>query len=278
MSTSINFNKRLGFSGNGTYEGIVLPNNGFVDSTSWAFDGQDDHLKNNNTFDTIAADDSSGSPSGAKWSVVFWAKVDNLTGTQILYQIRNGTTLIQTLYVSSNGKLNAFMTGANSNWSKTDAGVITAGNWHLMSMVYDSTLGRYDRQKVYVDADRTDETSNFFKANHLQSDTIFFAANTSVNGELAGNLNEIAIWYGTALSQGDLATIYNTGAPAIDLKNIDGIPAPTNWFRSENAVWDPSPSNPSDAHYLMTDEMGTGKTIRTMNMSQSTRDSDVPTP
>lgn len=246
----------------------------FEDTTSWALGGLDDYLDSTTAFDTIQAD--SGMGADVKWSVVFWLKLDNLTGDQYLYDIRDGSgTLVQNLYVNLNGRLQAFMTGSGSNWSRTATGVITAGNWHLISMVYDGTLGRYDRQKVYADADRTGETSNFYSANHAQSSSITLGATSVPSNHTEGHINEIAVWYGTALSQGQLEDIYNSGGPALDLTDIDGLPSPTHWFRSENAVWDPS--DPTDEHFIINDEMGTAKELKTNNMPEVSRDADVPT-
>lgn len=266
MGVSINTHKTLGV---GIHTHIVPPlNTSPFDTTSWALDGVDDYLRNVVSFDTVQADPGGG--ANVKWSVVFWAKLDNLTGTQYLYDIRNGTTLIQNLYVMNTGQLRAFMTGSGSNWSRTATGVITAGNWHLISMTYDGTVGRYDRQKVWVDADRTGETSNFYSANHVQSDTITLGATNGLSDHTTGHINEIAIWYGTALSQAKLEDIYNSGGPALDLDNISGIPSPTNWFRSENATWD-------GTDYTMIDETGSGKNIKTNNMAEASREDDVPT-
>jgi hypothetical protein len=225
MGVSINTHKSLGV---GTHTHIVPPlNTSVFDTTSWALAGGDDHLKNTVAYNTIVADDSSVSPSGAKWSVVFWVKLDAISGTQYLYDIRDATgTLVQHLYVISTGQLRAFMTGGGSNWSRSASGAVTAGNWHLISMTYDSSINRYDRQKVWVDADRTGETSNFLAANHAQSADITLGATYAVSGAMEGHLNEIAIWYGTALTQTQLEAIYNSGGPALNLDTISGVPSP----------------------------------------------------
>ena len=272
MGVSINTHKSLGV---GVHTHIVPPSTSEAfDITSWALGGVDDYLTNTVSFDTIQAD--AGMGANVKWSVVFWVKLDAISGSQYMYQIRDAAgSSIQTLLVNSGGRLDAFMTGNGSNWSRTANGVVTAGNWHLISMVYDGTLGRFDRQKVYVDADRTGEASNFYSANHPQSGYITFGATGAATNHMGGHMNEIGIWYGTALSQSQLEDIYNSGGPALDLDTIDGVPSPTHWFRSENAVW--SGPDPGGEHYLMTDEMGTGKKIRTNNMDEASRETDVPT-
>ncbi len=274
MGVSINIHKSLGV---GVHTHIVPPlNTSAFDTTSWALAGGDDHLRNTVPYTTIAADDSSASPSGAKWSVVFWAKLDAISGTQYLYDIRDAAgALVQNLYVISTGQLRAFMTGNSSNWSRSASGAVTAGNWHLISMTYDSAINRYDRQKVWVDADRTGETSNFLAANHPQSNNITLGATSAVGSTMEGHLNEIAIWYGTALTQAQLEAIYNSGGPALNLDTINGVPSPTNWFRSENAAW--SGPDPGGEHYLMDDETGSGNKIRTNNMPEASREQDVPT-
>lgn len=243
------------------------------DKTSLLYDGTDDYVINTVSFDTIASDPGFG--ADRKWSVVFWLKVDNLTATQQIYSINDiSGNNVQVLSLGTDGKLQAFMAGSGSNWTRSPVGAIAIGNWYLVSMVYDGTLGRYTRQKVYVDADRTGATSNFFNGVHSQSNTITLGATFALNNNLGGNLNEFALWYGTALTQTQLESIYNSGGPALDLTTISGLPTPTNWFRSENAVW--SGPDPGGEHYLIDDEMGTGKKIRTNNMLESSRVNDVP--
>ena len=103
MGVSINTHKSLGV---GVHTHIVPPlNTSAFDTTSWALGGIDDNLRNTFPYTTIAADDSSSSPSGAKWSVVFWAKLDAISGTQYLYDIRDAAgALVQNLYVISTGQ------------------------------------------------------------------------------------------------------------------------------------------------------------------------------
>lgn len=271
MPTNINFNTVLGISKGCS---LVCPSETAFDTTSWALGGLDDYLANTVPFDTITADPGSG--ADRKWTIAFWVKVDNLAATQYLYHIRDiSGTLVQQLTLGTTGQLQAFMTGSGSNWTRSPVGAITIGNWHFVTMVYNGTLSRYTRQKVYVDADRTGATSNFFSANHAQSYYINLGSAGTLSNFLGGNLNEIAFWYGTALTQAQVTSIYNAGGPALDLNTIDGLPSPTHWFRSENAVW--SGPNPGGEHYLMDDEMGTPKKIRTNNMPESSKEEDVPT-
>lgn len=248
---------------------------GAFDTTSFAYGGLDDYSTNANVFDTIAAD-----PHGLniKWSTSLWVKLDDMSSNKYLYWMHGaGNAAIAELYVISTGQVRAFMTGSGSNWSRSAAGAITLDNWHNVTMVYDSTLGRYSRQKVYVDGSLTGHQSNFYQANHVESTGIFVGATNMMGspaGTMSGNINEMALWYGDALTQAQVQDIYNSGGPALDLEDITGLPSPTLWFRSENAVW--NNSDPTDEYFLMTDEMGSGKQIRTNNMPEASRDADVP--
>ena len=145
----------------------------------------------------------------------------------------------------------------------------------MVTVRYDSTIAnRYQRLQIRVNAATpSGHTSNFYRANHAISENIHLGTNYAENSPMEGHLNEFAIFNGYYATDADITNLYNSGA-ATDL-NTTLSTTPTNWFRSENAVWDNT--DPADEHYDLTDEMGTGKTLRTYNMEQADRDSDVPT-
>ena len=75
MGVSINTHKTLGVN---AHTRIVPPfSSETFDISSWAIDGVDDYLSNTVAYNTIQVD--SGGGANVKWSVVFWAKLDNLT-------------------------------------------------------------------------------------------------------------------------------------------------------------------------------------------------------
>tara|TARA_B100000927_G_scaffold230525_1_gene190452 strand:- start:477 stop:1316 length:840 start_codon:yes stop_codon:yes gene_type:complete len=279
MATKISFDKKLGIGTNS----IDLPVDSIFDVTSWALGGQDDYLRNNNTFDTLVADDSSVSPSGAKWSISLWLKVPEVEAgvSKIIYFISNGANEnqeITRLRYIGNGQLRARIKGYANNWTYSAAGAITPNVWHHITVVYDSTINRYSRLKIYHNASTAGNLSNFYRAIHGESTSLFLGVTNEMGspaGFYEGNINEFAMWYGTALDQDEVSRIYNSGGPAKDLENTVDLPVPTHYFRSENAIW--NPSDPADEHYTVIDNMGTGKTIRTKNMPQSSIVDEVPT-
>ena len=240
---------------------------GFADTTSWAIDGVDEFLSNSNTFDTIPVDDGS---SGVKWTTNVWVKFDVIDATHYVYSINEADgTLVAYLVVTANGRLQAFVAGNGSNWTRSGIGSISTGTWYMVSVVYDSTFwSRYGRLKVRINgATPTGHGSNFLQANAGASANIHLGCTISQTSHMNGHINEPAIFYGQAFTNAELTDLYNSGA-ATDLN--ENTPAPTNWFRSENATWDGS-------KYTMSDEMGTGITIISNNMEEEDRDSDVPT-
>ena len=258
--------------GIGTRMGIMslagAGGNGFADTTSWALDGSDEFLKGT-SYDTFSADDSSSSASGAKWTINMWVKFDAISGNQYIWYISEaGGTLVTYLFVNGDGRLQAFITGNGSNWTRSGNSVISAGTWYMLSVKYDSTVSsRYSRLKIRVNgAAPSGHSSNFLAANSGASGNIHLGTNYSENSPMGGHINEPAIFYGYAATDAELLDLYNSGA-ATNLNNHSTVP--TNWFRSENATYD-------GTDWTVTDEMGTGKTVVSNNMEIGDRDSDVP--
>ena len=241
----------------------------FIDETSWDLDGVDEKLANPtgiaNQYTTIQAD--AGMGANVKWSVSFWVKLDTMETNDMFYKITDSTgATIQILYVNVVGRLTAFMTGSTSNWTRSANGAISTGSWFHVAMVYDGTLGRYSRQKIYVNASTSGSTSNFYSANHPASTGINIGAGVS-SLFINGHINEFAVFYGTALSAADVTTLYNSGT-ATDLNEF--TTPPTNWYRSENATWD-------GTKWTMPDANANGPNLESENMQEASRTNDVPT-
>lgn len=241
----------------------------FVDETSFFFDGVDETIQNPsglaNQYNTIQAD--AGSGANVKWSVSFWVKCDTLSSNHTLYYISDSTgTLIQYLIVQSSGKLQAFLSGSGSNWTRSATGAITTGSWFHVAMVYNGTLNRYSRQKIYVNGSTSGSTSNFYSANHGQSANIYLGSRAGTASYLNANINEFAVFYGTALTTAEVVTLYNNGQ-ATNLN--DFTTPPVNWYRSENATW-------NGTIWTMPDVNATGPNIESVNMQQTSLKNDVP--
>ena len=257
--------------GIGTRMGIMAltgAGSAFADTTSWALDGSDEFLKGT-SYDTFPADDSNPTASGVKWTINMWVKFDSISGNQYMYYISEaGGTLVTYLFVNGNGRLQAFIQGSSSNWTRSGDGVISTGTWYMVTVRYDSTIAnRYQRLQIRVNgAAPSGHASNFLYADHGDSGNIHLGTNYAENSPMEGHINEPAFFYGYYASDAELLDLYNSGV-ATNLNNHSTVP--TNWFRSENATYD-------GTDWTVTDEMGTGKTVVSNNMEIGDRDSDVP--
>jgi len=265
MPTNINFNKRLGGITKGT--SIILPSAEpptDFDIVSFEYDGIDDYMETTSTFNTI------DNLSHASWSC--WVKVNNFDSTQIIWQSRTASaTQVQLLVLSGAdaGKLYVTMCCSGANWVKTN-NVLTIGAWHNITVVYDETINRYIKIKIYIDGVRSN-ASNFYLGTLGTGDMLFLGHNaiSSATFQFDGNIDEMAIWT-SSLTQDQVNEIYNLGF-ANDLTTLPTAPAPANWWREENASWI------GGAYWEMNDEMGTGLKIRSRNTwSEAQRVDDVP--
>ena len=232
---------------------------GFADTTSLLYDGVDDY-QDVSPFSTI------DSLQKVSWSM--WVKVNSLS-TQMFFSSYHSGGWVSLGYLSSAGEVIANIQGSGSNWTRTNTGAITVGSWHHVCFVYDETINRYQKLKIYVDGVRNN-SSNFYAGSLPTGTTMFIGSNSSGANNLDGNLNEFAIWGGTALSSIEVNEVYNLGT-ANDLKTLPTAPNPTNWYRSENALW------LGGAYYQTSDEMGNGAKLISRNMVEASRVNDVPT-
>ena len=93
---------------------------------------------------------------------------------------------------------------------------MTAGSWYHAAVIRDSSNG----VKAYLNGSQIGSSSSFSGTAEFE----YFAARAGPATHLNGNLDEIAFWDSDQTS--NLATIYNSGAPA----DLSGL-SPTNWYR-----------------------------------------------
>jgi hypothetical protein len=178
---------------------------------SLVLDGSDDYLESaDSAFGEFAVDNSSVSPSGIKWTTESWVNFGEISGNQYIYYISNDAgTLVTYLFVNGNGRLQAFISGSSSNWTRSGNGVIAQDNWYQISVVYDSTVSRYSRQKIFVNgAKATGHTSNFYAANSFASEKIKVGTNFAENSPMSGSWSNMKI-YQKALSTDEIFQNYN---------------------------------------------------------------------
>ena len=264
MPTNINFNKTLGIASKGA--SIVLPTSTFEDTTSWFGDGVDDQLLSTSNFGSI--------DNGTQFSWSFWFKLDSLNSNQTLIRL-NTNTSTQGFHVfyrsitSGNAKLEAFVEGSSSNWTRTPTfSVAETNKWYHVCVTLDNTdPNRYARLKIYLDG-VYQGASNFFGANMGTGTNLSFLSNIDGSLPANANINEIACWgQGTVLTATQVLEIFNKGL-ANDLNNLPTAPAPTNWWRSETAEW-------NGATWTLTD-VNASFEMRSQNMVEANRENDVP--
>lgn len=257
MSTNINFDKKLGISGE---TGISLPSApSFFDTTSMLYDGFDDYLQNSSTFDTL--------DSNTQFSISVWVKVNSLQQGFIFHSSNPAGTGAQVyMFMRSTGRIDVFSAGSGSNWTRSTTNLV-AGSWYHIVMTLDQTTGnRYTMQKIYINEVEGD-TSNYFGGNMGNGNILNIGRNFTGASYLDGLVNELAIWSGHPLSQAEVTEIYN-GGTANDLNNVNT--PPTSWYRTENGTW-------SGSEWTLTDEMGNGTDLTSVFMVEANRTTDVPT-
>tara|TARA_R110000765_G_scaffold47277_1_gene97219 strand:+ start:1977 stop:2684 length:708 start_codon:yes stop_codon:yes gene_type:complete len=178
----------------------------FSNNYSLSFDGTEDYVAvpNSSDFDFGTGDFC--------WS--FWVNYTTHT---------NYVGLFSTGYTNSEYRLKFHTSGqilhlqnADGDSQVADLGTNIAGDgWHhlLLNRVSGTIYTYLDGSQVDSDVRAGNVNSN--------GKVIQIAANTA-NFTLTGNLDEIALWKGTSLSSGQIATVYNSGVPA-DLSGESGL-------------------------------------------------------
>ena len=175
---------------------------------SLVLDGSDDFLESpDSTFNEFTVDNGSG---GIKWTTENWVNFGEISGNQYIYYISNDAgTLVNYLFVNSNGRLQAFISGSSSNWTRSGNDAIAQDNWYQISVVYDSDLSRYSRLKIFVNgAKATGHASNFYQANSFASEKIKVGTNYAENSPMSGSWSNMKI-YNKALSTEEIFQNYN---------------------------------------------------------------------
>ncbi len=246
----------------GRYDLSVPPPS--FDTTSFEYDGTDDYQESSGTWSTI--------DGATNFSVSVWVKVTLGVTSMIAKSYGTGTATNFYMYVATTGMVEVWSAGGGSNWSRSTTN-LSDGVWHHIVMTLDRGTGnRYTMQKIYIDGVEG-YTSNYFGGTIPTGTTLSIGANPNYTHPAYfyptnGNINEFAVWGGHTLSPTEITEIYNNGV-ANDLTSLPTAPSPTNWWRSENAVW-------NGTYYETPDEMGVGPNLDTSNMVEASRVNDVP--
>ena len=267
MSTNINFNKRLGFFGSGTSDGITLPSaSGFENTKSILIDGIDELISMGDVLNM--ANDGTD-----PFSYSVWFKTTDTGSFQSFISKNRGSVWLNGVLFSMRGNLKSFNvflgTGQGNQRVKGKTGTISTindGNWHHVCLTYDGSqvLGGmtlyYDNNPVTLSVDGTQGTPNNVSTSG-QADFMIGARGLASSPSLAfnGNIDEVS-YFTSELSAPDVNTIYGTGVPN-DISSLN----PIGWWRCGDG--DTSPT--------LTDN-GSGSNNGTMT-NFSTFSTDVPT-
>jgi hypothetical protein len=237
----------------------------FKDTTSFLYDGVDDY-QDASSWSTI--DGSSG------FTISMWIKLTSMTNyTRLLSGYETGTSVNLYMNVNPNGMMEVWSGGSSSNWSRSVIGAITLNTWHNVVMRLDEpSVSRYLRQRIFIDGVVNHSSSNYYGGTIPNGTTLGVGANPNNTNPIylyptTGNINELAIWGSDILTDAQIQNdIYNGGSAT----NLSALSTPpTNWYRSENAIWQGS-------YYTTSDEMGNGAKLLTRNMSEASIVNDVP--
>jgi hypothetical protein len=231
MSMQISISNAIGGGGGAQGGG---GGSSFADTTSFAYDGVDDYLFAASTWDAL---DGNLIANGG-FTISLWVKLDALATTQTLWRSWDSGGNVQTaISVFSTGMVQVFTGGSGSNWSRSTINIVANQWYHIVFRLDSTNTNRYTKQSLWING-ISGFTSNFFGGTMPDG----FGASIGLNGfnntnATNGNINELAVWSGYALTDAEIGNIYNNGA-ANDLADTNIVSrAPNNWVRSEKGTW-----------------------------------------
>ncbi len=200
----------------------------YANNYSIIFDGVNERLKSaDDVLDITGA-----------MSVSFWMKTtstgslncqlckDTTGGSNRSWNItwRGSGAGLRQLFIffwNTSGALNSHASTAN---------ILDDGAWHHIVWTYDGTSGA-NGSKLYIDGtldtQLTASSTGIRNYTGANSDICIGSTSGATGGWFnEGSIDEPAIWDGTALSSGDVTTIYNGGSP----DDLTGL-TPTAWWR-----------------------------------------------
>ena len=158
-----------------------------------------------------------------------------------VFQIGNGASGgngVCQLYIYQGNRID-FSISSSSTYGRADISSLNYGSWNHLLIAVD--LDSTDEFRCYLNG------SDVTTSDSLGGRTAFLTATeplyigeftTGSYSPFLGNIDEFAIWSGTALTLSDAVSIYNSGAPN-NLNDSDVVAtAPTTWYRmGEDATY-----------------------------------------
>jgi len=178
--------------------------------------------------DYIDCGNISSIPSATELSVSFWANTDSTSQNQVVFGDNSSTPIFSFEYWGSNNRM-YFEYGTGTFAYLTLTSVVTAGSWHNVVLVYNgSGASNTDKVKIYVDG--VDKSSlltytGAIPASLSASIGDFWIGNgQKYNAPFNGKMSNVSV-FNKALSQNEILTIYNGGAPN-DISSL----SPVGWW------------------------------------------------
>ena len=223
-SSTISLGLGLGGGKSATSSGRASGGAGvFANVRAVNFDGTDDYMKCDNNFASLFR---------SSFSVSFWIKFNDTTGTQIVLSSSNATAADRIQFFHTGSALLTFYEANNVSTVARNAGSQTWTNWNHIAATYEQS-GSSCADVLYVNGSsvangsKTLDMSAYATTGTAPNFLAWGARALATSVGLYSNvkLDEMA-FFGSALSADDVSTIYGEGVP-------DSLSAfsPAHWWR-----------------------------------------------
>jgi len=244
--------------GAGIYNSFEIPAGGgssFASINSFTFDGVDDYIESTTSWSVL--------DNATSWSISFWIYPTSTTNDYFMEL--GGSPILNCYYIGSSGLLQLSL-GSGSYYARTSANSVPINQWTHVVWTWDGSQSRYNKYQLYVNgvSDRALQSGNLNGQMGTMS-SLYIGRRSLGTLNFLGNLDEIAFWNGTIISESEASEIYNSGVPT----NLNDFSTPpSSWIRmGENATW--------DREWTITDEISSD-TYLSFNMAESAKTTNVP--
>ena len=258
-----------------TISGAPAGGGAFTNDYSVSFDGEEDYMDTGSTFQSTVR---------GGFSVSFWMKFSSLgSGVYAPFGSWDDVADQNAFYISNPAGGQNVIYRLEVGSSKITLGALPTGgwttDWHHIAVTCEQSGGSVVA-KIYIDgvykatASMTATLSSF-----ANTQSIYVGARNRTDGRNAyfpGLVDEVAI-FGSVLSDGgvstgatasgDIASIYNSGAPG----DIDDL-SPVSWWR----MGDSNPASAGTSVSLINDVAGSNNLTQSTASSQPTISTNVP--
>lgn len=133
-----------------------------------------------------------------------------LSGTQVVFDIRDDADNYATMYIESDGDLHARVEIGGTVYSADASGVVSAGDWCTIGFSLETSGGT---RSLYLDGSAVGSTNtNDYTSGSDGVDRV--GARATGTGRLDGVLDELCWWFSAALSGADHAAIHAAAVSA----------------------------------------------------------------